>query len=207
MKGQSTAPTPAAGWFRDPCGRHEFRYFDGGAWTQNVSDAGKASVDTDPIVAAAEASAQDIRPVDAPGECLLLTLPGTFGGDNTASKVLYLTNRRLVVDPAMSLSKGLRVGFTSGVFGQAHAEKLAKERHLQEPPVDAARLDTLLATVDGAYQMLYSDMTAVTMKRKSHLGSVKITGKKNTTFAVKHELFDQMAEILTSAMPGRVTVK
>jgi len=56
---------PAAGWYPDPCTRHEFRYFDGNAWTQHVSDAGQASVDTGPIVAAEETTAQDIQGLQA----------------------------------------------------------------------------------------------------------------------------------------------
>lgn len=48
---------PAAGWFPDPCTRHELRYFDGRVWTQHVSDAGQASVDTRPIFAAEETTA------------------------------------------------------------------------------------------------------------------------------------------------------
>jgi hypothetical protein len=30
----------AAGWYGDPVGRHEFRYWDGGVWTARVADAG-----------------------------------------------------------------------------------------------------------------------------------------------------------------------
>jgi hypothetical protein len=33
----------AASWQADPTGRHELRYWDGAAWTENVSDAGVAS--------------------------------------------------------------------------------------------------------------------------------------------------------------------
>ena len=36
--------TPA-GWYPDPFGRHELRYFDGGAWTDHVSSHGRAGVD------------------------------------------------------------------------------------------------------------------------------------------------------------------
>ncbi|MCB9379726.1 MAG: DUF2510 domain-containing protein [Acidimicrobiaceae bacterium] len=32
---------PEAGWFADPHGRHELRYWDGGAWTDWVADAGE----------------------------------------------------------------------------------------------------------------------------------------------------------------------
>lgn len=35
----------APGWQADPTGRHEHRYWDGAAWTDNVSDAGVASTD------------------------------------------------------------------------------------------------------------------------------------------------------------------
>lgn len=44
----STPPPPPgtpAGWIPDPVGRHELRYFDGGRWTEHVSDGGAQSVD------------------------------------------------------------------------------------------------------------------------------------------------------------------
>ena len=34
-----------AGWYPDAAGRHELRYWDGGAWTDNVSDKGVAGTD------------------------------------------------------------------------------------------------------------------------------------------------------------------
>jgi hypothetical protein len=34
-----------AGWFADPSGRHEFRYWDGQRWTMHVSDRGTQRVD------------------------------------------------------------------------------------------------------------------------------------------------------------------
>jgi uncharacterized protein YxjI len=36
--------TPA-GWYADPLGRHEVRYFDGQQWTEHVSSHGRASID------------------------------------------------------------------------------------------------------------------------------------------------------------------
>jgi hypothetical protein len=33
------------GWYADPSKRHEFRYWDGAAWTANVADAGQVSTD------------------------------------------------------------------------------------------------------------------------------------------------------------------
>jgi hypothetical protein len=34
-----------AGWYPDPRGRHEHRYFDGTAWTDHVADGGRGSMD------------------------------------------------------------------------------------------------------------------------------------------------------------------
>jgi uncharacterized protein YxjI len=39
------AQTPAAGWYPDPGGKHEHRYWDGSQWTDNVADHGRQSVD------------------------------------------------------------------------------------------------------------------------------------------------------------------
>ena len=54
-----TAPEPPAsrlevapaeaGWIADPTGRHEYRYWDGSAWTDNVSDGGVSAVDPMPV--------------------------------------------------------------------------------------------------------------------------------------------------------------
>jgi hypothetical protein len=37
------------GWFADPSGRHELRYWDGRAWTASVSDRGAQSLDPPPV--------------------------------------------------------------------------------------------------------------------------------------------------------------
>ncbi len=40
-----TQPSPPAGWYADPAGRHEKRYFDGRQWTEHVNSHGRAGVD------------------------------------------------------------------------------------------------------------------------------------------------------------------
>jgi hypothetical protein len=41
-----SAPSqPAGAWQPDPSGRHELRWWDGGRWTENVSDGGRPGVD------------------------------------------------------------------------------------------------------------------------------------------------------------------
>jgi hypothetical protein len=42
-------PAVPAGWYADPAGRIELRYWDGGAWTEHVSRGGQQY--TDPPVA------------------------------------------------------------------------------------------------------------------------------------------------------------
>lgn len=45
----AAAPAVPAGWYADPAGRFELRYWDGSAWTEHVSRAGQQY--TDPPVA------------------------------------------------------------------------------------------------------------------------------------------------------------
>lgn len=44
-----------AGWYPDPTGRHQHRFYDGTAWTDHVGDSGRQS--TDPLEPAAPAAA------------------------------------------------------------------------------------------------------------------------------------------------------
>ena len=63
----------APGWQADPTGRHQHRYWDGTAWTDNVSDAGVASTDAytadaaPDVTPAPEAPVADTPVADAPG--------------------------------------------------------------------------------------------------------------------------------------------
>ena len=41
----AAAPAVPAGWYADPAGRFELRYWDGGAWTEHVSRAGQQFTD------------------------------------------------------------------------------------------------------------------------------------------------------------------
>ncbi|MHB8682576.1 MAG: PH domain-containing protein [Acidimicrobiales bacterium] len=47
VSGPSAAPGVAPGWYRDPAGRHQVRWFDGAGWTAHVGDDGVAA--TDPL--------------------------------------------------------------------------------------------------------------------------------------------------------------
>lgn len=41
----TSTPTPDAGWYADPSGRHEYRLWDGTRWTDDVADAGTRGKD------------------------------------------------------------------------------------------------------------------------------------------------------------------
>ena len=43
---------PEGGWYQDPTGRHEKRYWDGSRWSDHVADGSEAA--TDPIRSPAE---------------------------------------------------------------------------------------------------------------------------------------------------------
>jgi uncharacterized protein YxjI len=40
-----SVPGSPAGWFADPLGRHQLRYYDGNQWTEHVSSNGRTAVD------------------------------------------------------------------------------------------------------------------------------------------------------------------
>jgi hypothetical protein len=60
------------GWFRDPTGRHDHRWWDGAAWTTHVADAGVAGRDPLAIPASEGAAAAAPR-----GARVAPTRPGT----------------------------------------------------------------------------------------------------------------------------------
>jgi len=45
MDSQSAGVVPVPDWYPDPIGRHELRYWDGAAWTEDVADSGQQAVD------------------------------------------------------------------------------------------------------------------------------------------------------------------
>lgn len=57
-----------AGWFADPAGAHELRYWDGTDWTEDVSDAGNRSFDVVPPVAPPPEQSAAVPPDLGPGQ-------------------------------------------------------------------------------------------------------------------------------------------
>lgn len=56
--------TTQAGWYADPAGGHQYRYWDGVAWTEHVADNGQQGIEPLPVadpVAALRAREADVR--------------------------------------------------------------------------------------------------------------------------------------------------
>lgn len=60
------APSWPPGWFPDPTGRHDHRWWDGAAWTEHVADAGVAGRDPLPAAGAVPTSAGSARATGVP---------------------------------------------------------------------------------------------------------------------------------------------
>jgi uncharacterized protein YxjI len=99
---------PAAGWYPDPLGRYELRYWDGRAWTAHVSTRGQTGMDEPtgtPAVPTVQRSAEKIRRDVARAGAG--AAPATGGGTvltetvlvvNQKAKVFELTNEYAVFD-------------------------------------------------------------------------------------------------------------
>lgn len=99
---------PAAGWYPDPFGRHEMRYWDGQAWSASVSDAGVAATDEPtgaPTIPTVQRSPEKIRGdvaragvqgPSAPGGGTPLTEPVLVV--NQKAKLIEVTNEYAVFD-------------------------------------------------------------------------------------------------------------
>jgi hypothetical protein len=83
--------TPASGWHRDPTARHEYRYWDGSRWTDDVSDRGVTATDpmpaggpgADPTEVIDATQAYPASPAPGPGGPASQQAPGAFGAYGT----------------------------------------------------------------------------------------------------------------------------
>jgi hypothetical protein len=78
----TTQGSGGAGWHPDPSGRHQLRYWDGQAWTPNVSDNGQQSTDaftaTPPPAYGGQTARGPIGKPTSAGTAILLSIV-TFG--------------------------------------------------------------------------------------------------------------------------------
>ena len=90
------ADVAGPGWHRDPTGRHEYRYWDGVRWTDDVSDQGLTTTET--VTAAGSAPLTPPSPGVVPGgEASVTMAPRPRAG---LSKLAVLVLSLLLLAPA-----------------------------------------------------------------------------------------------------------
>ena len=196
MSGQGSSGSAKADWYADPLGRHQFRYWDGQAWTDTVADDGQTSVD----------------PLDAAGsETVLMTLPRVSDVAWGGSANVYLTDRRLVLEPVLGTGGSAGALVAGGVVGVMVARKHAENKRSQEGNGQVRTMDEVLLSTKNAYAISYSDITKMVLTRKAlpvGCSRCKIrSGQKNVTLAFKREMFDQACVVLADMLPGKVTIR
>ena len=124
---------PVPGWYPDPAGRHEYRYWNGWRWTDDVSSHGRQSTDTPPegpshVPTVNRATEKVVRDVERSG---LGTGPYAGGGGGTLftepvlvvnqkAKIIEVNNEYAVYDQA-----GRQIGAVREV-GQSTVKKVAR---------------------------------------------------------------------------------
>jgi hypothetical protein len=202
MDNEATGGSPAADWYPDPRGGHEFRYWDGAAWTDNVADGGLASVDGGDAA-------------DASPEPVLLTLHlakevRTGVGDPLLN--VYLTDRRLLLEYLTSMHTAATIA--GGLVGRAIAASI-EERHVDTTESPAKTVGEILSSPHEVRTVDYADVKKMLVRRSYGKDSVitisstrsTVNASKSAIISFDREMFDQASELLARMMPGRVTVK
>lgn len=196
MDSPSADGLPAAAWYPDPRSRHESRYWDGTAWTDNVADGGQVSVD----------------PVDAgDSETVLVALSRVtdpaWGGFANA----YLTERRLVVEQVLGTGATMGAVAAGGLVGLTLARNAAEKRRAEEGNDQIMTIDDILRSSNKAYAINYADISEMVLTKKTlpiGYSRCKIrSAQKNVTLAFKRDMFDAVSTVLTEKLPGRLKIK
>lgn len=193
-------------WYPDPAGRHQYRYWDGAAWTDNVADSGKAS--SDPLARSGSADAgAGATAGGATAEQVLLVMQKATDVAWGGFMNLYLTDRRIVVDKVMGTIAG--AGFVAGAVGLLVASDIARQKGDAALALGRTPDEVLMAV--GNYAIDYSAVSHIVLKQKAMpLGysRCKITSvQKNVTLAFKREYFDQVSRLLYEVLGDKVEVK
>ena len=208
---QSASRAPAANWYPDPCARHESRYWDGRAWTHHVANRGQVSVDR--ITAPPDGSVgRQLVPAGAAGpETVLMTLPRVTDPTLGGSMNMYLTSRRLVVEPVLGTGAVMGAVAAGGLVGLTIARDAAENRRSNEVNGQVRTLDEFLAASDKAYAINYSDIAEMVLRKKAlpiGYSRCKIRSKyKNVTLAFKRDMFDRVSAVLADMLPGKVMTR
>ena len=126
----SGQPAPPAGWFPDPLGRHEQRYWDGQQWTEHVASHGRQGVD--PVAAPQQLPTVNHSPEKIQQQVqqragLVDTPPG--GGTIFTEAVLVVNQKAKLIEInneyAIFTQTGQQIGAVRQV-GQSTAKKVMR---------------------------------------------------------------------------------
>ena len=194
------------GWYQDPAGRHQYRYWDGGAWTADVADSDQVSTDPLDGPGSGQTAASTVT-TNATAERILLVMQKATDVAWGGFMNLYLTDRRFVVDKVMGTIAG--AGLVAGVAGLVIASDIARQRG--ERAIALGRTpDEVLRSASGNYAIDYSSVSRLVLKRKAlpvGYSRCKIDSyQKSVTLAFKREYFDQVADIMRQTLGNKVEV-
>ncbi len=124
----SAPETTPPGWYPDPMGRHEYRWYDGNAWTDHVSSGGVQS--TDPLQAAPPttvAGTTDAAKVQRQVTEQAHVAPGAVGGGTLFTEPVLVVNQKAKLievnnEYAIHDAQGTQIGAIRQV-GQSTAKK------------------------------------------------------------------------------------
>ncbi len=114
-------------WYPDPMGRHEYRWFDGTVWSDQVSSHGKQSVD--PVAVQAKVPVRDVAPEKIARDLAAagVTAGAVAGGGHLMNEPVLVVNQKAKIielnnEYAISDQHGVQIGAVRQV-GQSAAKK------------------------------------------------------------------------------------
>jgi hypothetical protein len=117
-------------WYPDPMGRHEYRWFDGTAWTDQVSSHGKQSVD--PVGKAATVPIRDVTSEKISKDLAKagVSVGAVAGGGHLLNEPILVVNQKAKIielnnEYAVSDQYGNQIGAVRQV-GQSTAKKVMR---------------------------------------------------------------------------------
>lgn len=139
---------PPHGWFPDPTGRHQHRYYDGVTWTDGVSDNGRAS--HDPLIPLTstqlheKVNRRNRIVVIVMAVLALVVVAGIIG--NAVTKKDDPGDNLTLTDAACKM---LNEGNTEAVTLQTMRQLASTRRDVFDDPAEAARLAVASARARG----------------------------------------------------------
>lgn len=127
----NSGDTPA-GWYADPMGRHQYRWYDGTQWTDHVASGGVQSTDpvhaAPPVMAAGVSSAEDVQR-QVTGQAGIAPGGAQGGGTLFTEPVLVVNQKAKLIEVnaefAIYDQQGNQIGAVRQV-GQSTAKKVMR---------------------------------------------------------------------------------